>query len=391
MNDRPARHGTTARHSGGAGREPRVLRSALILTAAVVALAVQAACARSVDGSVPEQGIFAGNGATRTACIETECPAPFATCEGRSGLCTVDLSSDVRHCGSCDTACLSTSSLTPWTWVCSEGQCRLACEPSHADCNGLESDGCETSVRSDPANCGACGNVCADGVVCWRGACGCPSGFTQCGDDCVRLDSDNENCGACGSVCTAPASDTDPRWSCGPGITPPHTEWTCSNASCDLQCAPEFGDCNKDFCGDGCETSLANDPANCGACGHACTAGQKCQHGTCLCPPGTTMCGGICVDYLTDPANCGDCMAECPGPPSSSGKGGPTCVGGECGYVCFPGFADCDGSIENGCEANLQTSQHHCGSCGTSCDVANGQPCVRGTCLTKPCEEPVLN
>lgn len=367
-----------------------LLRATLIPLVGLASVVVQAACARSGDATAYEPGMFASETSPHDVCIETKCPAPFATCDGAFGLCTVNLTSDVEHCGACDTPCPSTTLQTPWSWVCSEGQCRLACDPFHADCNGVASDGCETSTKSDPLNCGACGNACGDGVICWKGACGCPKGYTPCGDECAKLDSDDQNCGACGSVCKAPTTDTDPRWSCGPGVTPDHTKWTCAMSSCDLQCAPGFGNCNNDFCGDGCEVLLGNDPANCGACGHSCEAGQTCHKGTCLCPAGTTNCDGSCVDLVTDAANCGQCGYACAGLPSSMGTGGPVCVGGECSYVCFPGFADCDHRIDNGCEANLATSQRHCGSCTTRCDVAAGQPCVGGTCLTKPCGDPVV-
>ncbi|MDF2694793.1 MAG: Tryptophan synthase alpha chain [Labilithrix sp.] len=366
-----------------------LLRSTLILALGLASLAIQAACARSIneEDPLPRQAGFAGDGGKQTVCIETRCPEPFATCEGTSGPCAVNLSSDVDHCGACDTPCPSTMG-EPWSWVCSEGQCRLACEPFHADCNGLTSDGCETPTYSDPANCGGCGNVCGEAVLCWRGACGCPNGFTQCGDECVQLDSDNLNCGACGSICEAPKTPDDPRWSCGPNVTPDHTRWQCASASCDLQCAEGWGDCDDNFCGTGCEVFLGNDPLNCGACGNACTPGQTCRNGTCLCPPGTTACDDACVDLNSDAANCGACGNRCPGPSSASGSGSPTCIEGKCSYVCFPGFADCDGRLANGCEAHLATSQTNCGSCGTKCDVARGQPCVEGVCLTKPCEEP---
>src|SRR4051812_16876653 len=38
-------------------------------------------------------------------CVETVCPAPYATCPGERGLCTVDLRADIDHCGACDTPC----------------------------------------------------------------------------------------------------------------------------------------------------------------------------------------------------------------------------------------------------------------------------------------------
>ena len=66
--------------------------------------------------------------------------------------------------------------------------------------------------------------------------------------------------------------------------------------------------------------------------------------------------------------------------------GSPACTAGKCSYVCYPGFANCDGDDDNGCEANLNTSSLHCGSCATPCPLGPGQPCVVGKCLTRDCD-----
>jgi hypothetical protein len=60
-----------------------------------------------------------------------------------------------------------------------------------------------------------------------------------------------------------------------------------------------------------CVDTTSN-PANCGACGHACSSGQSCQSGTCTCGAETNDCNGTCVDVLVDPANCGGCGKACP-------------------------------------------------------------------------------
>ncbi len=355
--------------------------------ASLAALVFVAACAGSTAdpyGSDPPP--FSPPPAVKEVCVETVCPAPYATCGDELDPCSTDLRSNVDHCGACDTPC--PPSRDGVTWVCSEGQCRMACEPYYADCNLSPTDGCETPTASDPKNCGACGKACDEGVLCWRGACGCPNGLTQCGQECKNLSSDNANCGACGSQCKAPDSPDDPRWMCGPSVTPANTGWTCQSAACSLQCKPRYGNCNDDFCGDGCETDLGSDPKNCGACGNVCGDGQRCVFGSCQCPAGTVNCGRGCTNVLADPENCGACGSACPGP--SNAGGGAACVGGTCSYVCTPGWADCNGSVEDGCEANLVTSQFSCGACGVRCEAARGQPCVQGVCLTKKCEDPVL-
>lgn len=376
---------------------PHAIALLTIALMASLAVMLQASCARSVtseDGSnpalfAPDSGALAQN-----ACVQTECPAPFATCPGASGLCTVDTSRDVKHCGSCATPCPTPASELHASALCASAKCEVVCDELYADCNHDKADGCETATVNDPKNCGFCGNACKDGVLCWRGACGCPNGYTQCGDDCKKLDSDRDNCGACGNLCRAPTSDADPSWTCGPGITPAHTDWTCASAACTLQCKPGFGNCNTDLCADGCEIDLKTDANNCGACGNQCDVGQACVDGACLCPIGTTRCGDECVDVLVDVTNCGGCGHRCPGPasprPGRPGGGSPTCTGGTCGYVCFPGFADCDGDSDNGCEANLTNNQLHCGTCQTKCNVAANQPCVAGQCLTRECDAGVV-
>ena len=376
---------------------PSLSRLALVFSLGVSSLVLHAACARSVSSDVGADslGLFgpdAGDAAPQNRCVETHCPAPYATCPGESGLCTTNLTNDVKHCGSCEGPCPTTPpNASP---ICSGGQCRLICDPLFADCNHAVADGCETGTESDPANCGACGNACKAGLICWRGACGCPNGYTACGTECKRLDSDSENCSACGNVCHAPADDADPAWRCGANVTPANTKWLCASSACELDCKPGFGNCNKDLCADGCEINLLVDPANCGSCGHKCEAGQSCESGSCMCPPGSTYCNGTCVDVKKDPLNCGSCGRRCPGPiprdPSRIGSkpsgGTPTCDDGRCSYTCFPGFADCDLEIRNGCEVNVLTNPYHCGSCTTQCNIGAGQPCVVGKCLTRECE-----
>jgi len=370
------------------------LRAVLVVSLAAVALLLQAACARSVNDEIPFDPLLFAPDATKPAalvvCVQTTCPAPWATCPGEDGLCTTDTSRDVKHCGSCGTPCPRPRTSFHATAVCSGSKCALACDGLYADCNASEKDGCETSTSDDPKNCGGCGKVCNDGDICWRGACGCPSGFTQCGDDCKQLDSDRDNCGACGQLCRAPARD-NPAWACGPGVTPQNTAWVCASAACRLDCKPQFGNCNDNLCADGCEVDLKSDPKNCGACGNTCDANQGCVDGTCICPAGTTRCGDVCTDLSVDPDNCGVCGNPCPGPTPKRGRGGvsrgsPSCAGGECAYTCFPGFADCNNNLVDGCEVDLTNDPLHCGSCKTECNGALGQPCVTGKCLTKPCE-----
>lgn len=363
-------------------------RAAVLVPVAAATLILQAACARSVssDGDSDPRLVSPGaqNPDALTACVATDCPAPWATCPN-GGLCTTDTSRDIEHCGSCGHACPQPTAALHATSVCAKGKCVYACDELSADCNHDDADGCEIFTGDDPNNCGGCGLACKTGEICWKGACGCPSGLTQCGTECKNLDSDSLNCGTCDTKCVAPPSD-DPEWKCGPGVQPTNTTWACGTGACQMACEPFYGDCDANLCSNGCETNERTDPLNCGACGHACAANQECVDGTCICPPGTTRCGKRCIDVNVDPNNCGECGNACPGAAGATENGTPTCSGGRCGYLCYAGFADCDKRINNGCEVNIGSDPLHCGGCNTQCDTARSQPCVLGQCLTKPCE-----
>jgi hypothetical protein len=370
---------------------PRAARLSLtsrVLALAAFTLTLQASCARSAGSNVDTDPQLAAPGtknpAPLTVCVATDCPAPWATCTS-GALCATNTSRDVDNCGGCGNACPKPARSFHASAVCADSKCTIACDELSADCNHQSADGCEISTGDDPNNCGACGNVCKAGDPCWKGACGCPKGFTVCDGQCTNLASDNLSCGACGKACVAPPSN-DPAWLCGPDIQPPSTDWGCTGGGCKLVCKPSFGDCNGNLCSDGCETDERTDPKNCGACGNTCAAGQDCVDGTCICPPGSTRCGNRCVDLNVDVDNCGACGNGCQGASDDTANGSPTCTGGRCGYVCYPGFADCDKRINNGCEVDIGTDARHCGGCGTQCDRGRGQPCVLGQCLTKPCE-----
>ena len=389
----------------------RVATAVAVVAFAGAALMLQASCARSVDSDVPSDPSLVASGAKNpvalAVCVATECPAPWATCPDVPGLCTTNTNNDVLHCGSCDGECPAQPASHHATSLCANGKCAIACEELSADCNHDPSDGCEVLTADDPNNCGGCGIVCKTGAdaggagdagdagdassastggdpaICWKGACGCPKGFTQCGNECKNLEADDLNCGACDKKCVPPKSD-DPEWKCGPLIQPPSTEWSCGGG-CHISCKALFGDCNFDMCADGCEIDEHSDPNNCGACGHKCDANQNCVDGTCMCPAGTVLCDDRCVDVNVDPDNCGACGNGCLGAEGDGANGSPTCTKGRCGYVCYAGYANCNSRLDDGCESKVSSDPLNCGACNVKCDVAQGQPCVEGACLTKPC------
>jgi hypothetical protein len=345
----------------------------------------------SPDGGVvlePDAGAAVG------MCPSTECPVGRVTCANDPFPCSVDLSSDDDNCGACGVRCPHDDAYVErfgGGMRCTAGVCSLVCASAFADCNGIADDGCEVQIAgpgaADIYNCGGCGQTC-DVPLCSEGACGCPNGGTYCPDGtCHDLNSDNENCNACGTVCPASTEPPfPPEW---------NMERTCRGGACNqVRCTPGQADCNGDSGfpnGDGCETSTMFDAENCGACGLKCAPGETCFIGACRC-----LCGSSCFSSInSDPNNCGACGLMCPGDWRSltgnvsfevdAAHGRPTCDQGVCGYACSPSYGDCDNDIDNGCETPLLDDPLNCGACGVRCDGIEGQACVDGRCLMKPC------
>jgi len=243
----------------------------------------------------------------------------------------------------------------------------LNCDDINANC-GQAPDGCGGELE-----CGECqaGESCgADGPNrCGAGVC-TPTTCAQAGAEC-GLASDGcgttLDCGECpeGQLCGAQGP---PNVCSGGGTT----------------CTGSLADCDGDAI-NGCEVDLLSDPANCGACGEACTAAGPCkQGGGCA--------GGSCVPAVA---------IECDDPPQgpcweSSGTCNPST--GECEYSPVPDGAECgdpchrcnsgdcmplgegasyDGVSSHRCcdgvAVDTSTNADHCGGCGLPC--ASGETC----------------
>ena len=272
-------------------------------------------------------------------CVDdSRCGAGQKCCDGGC----IDVAKDPRNCGACGKACGSqNSSATCAGGVCMPGQCH----PGWGDCNNDPMDGCETNLRSDAANCTACGMKCdlknaivgcsdADMPPCYIKACN--FGWDDCNadpkDGCeTSVLSDVRNCGGCGG-----------QFSC---VAPPNAQAQCVNAACQLkQCNPGFTDCDGNA-KNGCEVNTGIDVNNCGGCGQKCAQGLVCINSACTCP----MCNI----------------------PNAKTK----CVNNQCTFdSCSPGFADCDGTTavgSNGCEVNIAIDSKNCAGCGNVCPMQN--------------------
>jgi hypothetical protein len=78
---------------------------------------------------------------------------------------------DIHHCQSCTADCTQLENVMG-SGSCTDSGCAFpasACEPGHADCNGIGNDGCETDITTS-TNCGQCGHNCLGGP-CVNGSC----------------------------------------------------------------------------------------------------------------------------------------------------------------------------------------------------------------------------
>jgi hypothetical protein len=94
------------------------------------------------------------------------------------------------------------------------------------------------------------------------------------------------------------------------------------------------------------------------------------------CSSAQLSCGGNCV--ANDAKNCGTCGNDCTALPHVTGA--TTCMSGHCTLpvsACVPGFADCDGNSDNGCETDLSQASH-CGSCSVACTGGTPQCAAQG-------------
>jgi hypothetical protein len=174
------------------------------------------------------------------------CLPGFYDCDANpANGCEVNLNSDVGNCGFCGNVCPSFPNASS---TCTGGICGMGpCFPGWDNCDGNPANGCEVNIDSDLNNCGSCGNVCsAPGgtPVCTGGTCqvaSCDPGLDDCDGNPTNgcetdLLSDAANCGACGNICNLP-----------------NAEPSCTGGDCTIAaCALNFWDIDG-FDSNGCE------------------------------------------------------------------------------------------------------------------------------------------
>lgn len=290
---------------------------------------------------------------------------PCAEGEARCGDRCVDSRTSIAHCGGCDHACASRPGSTP---SCVAGECRDACDPLRADCDGDPANGCESFLDS-LAHCGACGVRCEEPSPHCDSAGGMPRCSSGCGAErplrcdftCVDPQSHPRHCGACGRECPSA----------------PNARGVCIEGGCRTECSV-----GAHRCGDSCVRDDESDHCGdrCAPCPNAPNALARCVGSRCAleCSPLWGDCDGDltngCETYtFASLSHCGACHTRCEARPNSA----PTCHGGRCGVACTSPFANCDRDPDNGCETSLDTDAD-CGVCGAACEPA--QTCVRQVC-----------
>lgn len=256
----------------------------------------------------------------RGRCISAGCVTGFDDCDGvAANGCETSISDDVRHCGSCGMVC----SYPQAQALCQAGACVLGpCREGFDNCDGVAATGCDSDLRS-AGSCGACGARCVAPQPLCDSSSGearcverCTGDGVLCGTQCVDVRADVRHCGgcdapcgggpqaspvctgtppACGLVCdegygdctAGPGCETDLRTSilhcgaCGSACEGRNASWSCAARSCRvLACATGFDDCDGSPA-NGCEADLTTNTAHCGACGNACSVGERCVGGVC--------------------------------------------------------------------------------------------------------------
>jgi len=237
------------------------------------------------------------------------CAPGFSDCDGMPGNgCETNVATSAMHCGACGSVCMPPRG----TGVCMAGRCVVTeCSTGYGDCNNNAADGCETNTSNTTDHCGMCGTVCRSNTnaaaACVGASCVtfCVTGFLDCdGNDStgceVNVRTDLANCGACGRTCATA------------NATPACVASQCTVASCNTG----FADCDG-MATTGCEVNTLTNIQHCGGCGMRCPAGAN-QIATC----GGGMCGLACaptyVDLDNNPSNGCECRNTNPDPPDDS-------------------------------------------------------------------------
>jgi hypothetical protein len=338
---------------------------------------------------------------------QLECPPKLGDCDERASTgCETETETDLAHCGECGKACEPPHTNNQ---ICDSGVCTWdktqpndGCDTGYADCDGDPANGCEINIRTDPDYCGDCNTECSDAngtPSCRSGVCQivCKDDFENCDNDAggngceINIKTNAANCNGCGTddsiyICE-PDSPTESAY-CADGV--------CGSIDCS-SAGPNLRACD----GDGiCDDSIGT-PESCSNCGDTCLVENgtgACEMGSpnvCVvdaCDAGYEDCDGSysngCeVDTRADSRRCGGCLGDDPiagtgddcealSSNASLHVASASCALSSCQIECDPGYGDCDGVANNGCEVVLTNNAARCGGClPTDPNPANGENC----------------
>lgn len=295
------------------------------------------------------------NGTCNASCIPL-CAAGFANCDGEA---STGCETNFKSASSCGTTCgnrkncLSQVAHTVAAPTCVASQCTFTggCDVGWGNCDGVQSNGCETSLLSSATNCGTCGKACTAPAnaapKCTNGACdfACNFGFVRCGDECKPCCNDKDcksppdkchlgqcNGGSCAYVpkscvvkdCfSAPACDGDTGeckatpltgGACGangcydqPGVC---DDGECKGATA-MDCSAGLPACRVGVCdaqSGACAQEIVADGTTC-ATDDKCIEATTCQGGVCVGKAKDCGAPPLCHTTACDPG-AGDCLLE---------------------------------------------------------------------------------
>lgn len=263
--------------------------------------------------------------------------------------------------------------------ICTNRQCEPEIPPECAvgtDCPGSDTE-CEVRTCTD----GICGtSFTAAGTACATGFC---NGNGQC-VECLA----NADCasGICENNACSPSCLTDPLLgtpcTAGLGACLRDGVYVCSGDGLTVVCDAVAGAPSAEICNgidDDCD-GIVDEGA---LCPPLLNATSVCQGGQCVlgqCQPGFANCNGNPADgcetnIMVSNSNCGACGSPCFGGPHMSAM----CQQGVCNRVCEPGYKNCNGSPNDGCECPPNAVCQGLGCCLPAGQVAGGSiPCCGG-------------
>lgn len=289
-------------------------------------------------------------------CKVVKCKTNYGNCDNQDyNGCETNLSNDANNCGSCNNKCNQNAQ-------CINGACQ--CNNGYLNCNDQWADGCEVNKYNDPYNCNGCGNVCnlpnVASHICNMGVCNigiCKWNYANCdgiqSNGCeINLNTDPNNCGTCNNKCNQNAY--------------------CSNGNC--FCNTNYYNCNS-LWSDGCEINISSDPYHCGDCYTNCynlsqVSSASCNYGQCVINSCNTPYGncdgyvsnGCEINLSNDVNNCGICGRRC-------GQNA-QCVNGNC--QCISGYLNCNNDWNDGCELFVTEDVPDDNFVDSNCDGVDG-------------------